>query len=201
MRRYEMRLALEHLSYADLRRSPATWALGCCPVFVTAGSCQPEIPLLVWREDGPFLQELLPGFALPPKAPVDTAGRSIPAFFLPAGIPCGLCLLLTAVSRYTCPPHGAAAGGHCCVCRPACECVQRLAQRGHLAAKRPPDPALAARLPSARHLRALPCSGPDGPAVAMAAAVRRTNLTLTFPGGVKCRVRSVKCSELPFLLF
>ena len=103
MRRYEMRLALEHLSYADLRRSPATWALGCCPVFVTAGSCQPEIPLLVWREDGPFLQELLPGFALPPKAPVDTAGRSIPAFFLPAGIPCGLCLLLTAVSRYTLP--------------------------------------------------------------------------------------------------
>ena len=34
-----------------------------------------------------------------------------------------------------------------------------------------------------------------------AAAVHRTNLTLTFPGGVKCRVRSVKCSELPFLLF
>lgn len=31
-----------------------------------------------------------------------------------------------------------------------------------------------------------------------AAAVHRTNLTLTFPGGVKCRVRSVKCSELPF---
>ena len=149
VRRYEMRLALEHLSYADLRRSPATWALGCCPVFVTAGSCQPEIPLLVWREDGPFLQELLPGFSLPPKAPVDTAGRSIPAFFLPA---CA---------------YGAAAGGHCCVCGPACECVQRLAQGGHLAAKRPPDPALAARLPSARHLRALPCSGPDGHAVAM----------------------------------
>lgn len=103
VRRYEMRLALEHLSYADLRRSPATWALGCCPVFVTAGSCQPESPLLVWREGSPFLQELLPGFALPPKAPVDTAGRSIPAFFLPAGIPCGLCLLLTAVSRYTLP--------------------------------------------------------------------------------------------------
>ena len=56
--RYEMRLALEHLSYADLRRSPATRALGCCPVFVTAGSCRPEIPLLVWREGSPFLQEL-----------------------------------------------------------------------------------------------------------------------------------------------
>ena len=64
-------------------------------------------------------------------------------------------------------PHGAAAGGHCCVCRPVGGCVQRLAQRGHLAAKRPPDPALAARLPSARHLRALPCSGPDGHAVAV----------------------------------
>ena len=168
VRRYEMRLALEHLSYADLRRSPATWALGCCPVFVTAGSCRPEIPLLVWREDGPFLQELLPGFALPPKAPVDTAGRSIPAFFLPAGIPCGLCLLLTAVSRYTLPAltvpllvvaavFAALLAGACC----------RLPQGGHLAAKRPPDPALAARLPSARHLRALPCSGPDGHAVAM----------------------------------
>ena len=34
-----------------------------------------------------------------------------------------------------------------------------------------------------------------------AAAVGRTDLTLTFPGGVKHKVRSVKCSELPFLLF
>lgn len=34
-----------------------------------------------------------------------------------------------------------------------------------------------------------------------AATVGRTDLTLTFPGGVKCKVRSVKCSELPFLLF
>ena len=168
VRRYEMRLALEHLSYADLRRSPATWALGCCPVFVTAGSCQPEIPLLVWREDGPFLQELLPGFALPPKAPVDTAGRSIPAFFSACRHP--LRAVPAADSGIPLHPacaYGAAAGGHCCVCRPAGGCVQRLAQRGHLAAKRPPDPALAARLPSARHLRALPCSGPDGHAVAM----------------------------------
>ena len=34
-----------------------------------------------------------------------------------------------------------------------------------------------------------------------AATVGRTDLTLTFPGGVKHKVRSVKCSELPFLLF
>lgn len=166
--RYEMRLALEHLSYADLRRSPATWALGCCPVFVTAGSCQPEIPFLVWREDGPFLQELLPGFVLPPKAPLDTAGRSIPAFFFACRHPLrAVPAADSGIPLHPARPHGAASGGHCCVCRPAGGCVQRLAQRGHLAAKRPPDPALAARLPSARHLRALPCSGPDGHAVAM----------------------------------
>lgn len=200
--RYEMRLALEHLSYADLRRSPATWALGCCPVFVTAGSCQPEIPLLVWREDGPFLQELLPGFALPPKAPVDTAGRSIPAFFLPAGIPCGLCLLLTAVSRYTpACAHGAASGGLRCVFRPVGGCVQRLAQRGHLAAKRPSDPALAARLPSARHLRALPCSGPDGHAVTMGSGggAHQSHPHLSGRGEVQGAQRKVQ--RTAFLLF
>ena len=85
VRRYEMRLALEHLSYADLRRSPATWALGCCPVFVTAGSCRPEIPLLVWREDGPFLQELLPGLSCRQKprwTPQAAASRRF--FCLPA---------------------------------------------------------------------------------------------------------------------
>ena len=85
--RYEMRLALEHLSYADLRRSPATWALGSCPVFVTAGSCQPEIPLLVWREDGPFLQELLPGFVLPPKAWRDTGDTAPPVRQCPPSVP------------------------------------------------------------------------------------------------------------------
>ena len=179
VRRYEMRLALEHLSYADLRRSPATWALGRCPVFVTAGSCQPEIPLLVWREDGPFLQELLPGFVLPPKAPVDTAGRSIPAYFLPAGIPCGLCLLLTAVSRYTLP----ALTVPLLVVTAVFAALLASAYNGWRKEGICPVPALTAM---------------QSP---WAAAVHRTNLTLTFPGGVKCRVRSVKCSELPFLLF
>lgn len=49
VRRYEMRLRLSQLNYADLRRSPATWALHYCPVFVSAGACRPELPLFVWR--------------------------------------------------------------------------------------------------------------------------------------------------------
>ena len=202
VRRYEMRLALEHLSYADLRRSPATWALGCCPVFVTAGSCQPEIPLLVWREDGPFLQELLPGFVLPPKAPVDTAGRSIPAFFLPAGIPCGLCLLLTAVSRYTLPaltvPLLVVSAVFAALLVGAYNGWRKEGiwlQNGRLTL----------RWQHGFHLHDICVLCPVPALTAMqspwAAAVHRTNLTLTFPGGVKCRVRSVKCSELPFLLF
>ena len=202
VRRYEMRLALEHLSYADLRRSPATWALGCCPVFVTAGSCRPEIPLLVWREDGPFLQELLPGFVLPPKAPVDTAGRSIPAFFLPAGIPCGLCLLLTAVSRYTLPaltvPLLVVTAVFAALLVGAYNGWRKEGiwlQNGRLTL----------RWQHGFHLHDICVLCPVPALTAMqspwAAAVHRTNLTLTFPGGVKCRVRSVKCSELPFLLF
>ena len=200
--RYEMRLALEHLSYADLRRSPATRALGCCPVFVTAGSCRPEIPLLVWREDSPFLQELLPGFTLPPKAPVDTAGRSIPAYFLPAGIPCGLCLLLTAVSRYTLPaltvPLLVVTAVFAALLAGAAVGYRREGiwlQDGHLTLRRQ----------RGFHLHEI-CALCPAPALTAlrspwAAAVGRTDLTLTFPGGVKCKVRSVKCSELPFLLF
>ena len=97
LHKYEMRVQLRHLSYADVRRSPATWALHYSPVYLTASRCQPEIPLLVWREDGGFLQELLPEFVLPPDEPMNTAGRSIPAFFLYSGIPCGLCLLLSLI--------------------------------------------------------------------------------------------------------
>lgn len=65
LHRYEMRLCRAHLNYADLRRSPVTRALHYCPVFVTAGSCAPELPLFVWKEGTPLLQELLPGVALP----------------------------------------------------------------------------------------------------------------------------------------
>lgn len=94
---YEMRLRRSELSCADLRRSPATGLLRFCPVYVTAGCCQPEMPLFVWREGSPLLHELFPDHLLPPDDPVDTDHRSL-IFFLPAGIPCGLCLILCIVS-------------------------------------------------------------------------------------------------------
>ena len=89
LHRYEMRLCRAHLNYADLRRSPVTRALHYCPVFVTAGSCAPELPLFVWKEGTPLLQELLPGVALPPDTAPDITRRS-KIYFLPAGLPLGL---------------------------------------------------------------------------------------------------------------
>lgn len=200
LHRYEMRFALEHLSYADLRRSPATEALGYCPVFLAAGSCQPEIPLLVWRKDTPFLQELLPGFSLPPELPADTQQRSIPAFFLPAGIPCGLFALLTAVSRYTLPA----------LTLPLLVLTAFFAflLAGALVGYRQEgvwlqDGRLTLCFQQGLHLHCV-CVLCPSPALTTfqspwAAAVRRTDLTLTFPGKIRLKVRSVRCCDIPYM--
>ena len=196
---YEMRVQLRHLSYADVRRSPATWALHYSPVFLTASRCQPEIPLLVWPENGPFLQEMLPGFVLPPDTPADTRDRSR-IFFLPAGIPCGLCLLLTVVSRYTLPgltvpllvlTAGFAALLVCAFAGRRREGVWL--QEGHITL----------RIQRGFHMHNICVFCPDAALTALqspwAAAVNRTNLTLTFPGKLRLKVRSVRCSELNFM--
>ena len=200
VRRYEMRFARAHLSYAEVRRSPATWALHYSPVFVAAASCRPEVPLLVWREGSPLLQEILPGLCLPPQAAVETKGRSIPAFFLPAGIPCGLCLLLTAVSRYTLPALtvpllvvtlafaallvGAWAGYRK-------EGVWQ--QNGQLTLRRQ----------HGFHLHDICVLCPAACLTVLqspwAAAAHRANLTLAFPGKVRLKVRSVRCRDLSFM--
>ncbi len=99
-----MRLRLCQLNYADLRRSPATWALHYCPVFVSAGACRPELPLFVWRGRAPAAAGAAAEMAqLPPDTRTDTTDRSM-VFFLPAGIPLALLSdgYLTAVSRTTC---------------------------------------------------------------------------------------------------
>ena len=196
---YEMRVQLRHLSYADVRRSPATRALHYSPVFLTASRCQPEIPLLVWPENGPFLQEMLPGFVLPPDTPADTRDRSR-IFFLPAGIPCGLCLLLTVVSRYTLPgltvPLLVLTAGFAALL--VCAFAGRRREgvwlrEGHITL----------RIQCGFHMHNICVFCPDAALTALqspwAAAVNRTNLTLTFPGKLRLKVRSVRCSELNFM--
>ena len=196
---YEMRVQLRHLSYADVRRSPATWALHYSPVFLTASRCQPEIPLLVWPENGPFLQEMLPGFVPPPDTPADTRNRSR-IFFLPAGIPCGLCLLLTVASRYTLPgltvPLLVLTAGFAALLGAAFAGYRREGvwlREGHLTL----------RIQRGFHMHNICVFCPDTALTALqspwAAAVHRTNLTLTFPGKLRLKVRSVRCSELNFM--
>ena len=199
LRHYEMRVCRAQLNYADVRRSPATWALHYSPVFVTAGACQPELPLFVWKEGSPLLQELLPGIELPPEISADTAGRSL-VFFLPAGIPLALCLLLTAVSRTTLPaltlplliPTGlfaallvaAGVGWHK-------EGVWQ--QNGRLTLCRQ----------HWFHLHCLCVFHPDtGFSVLQspwAVTAQRANLTLVFPGKKQYKVRSVPLAALAFL--
>ena len=65
LHRYEMRLCRAHLNYADLRRSPVTRALHYCPVFVTAGSCAPDLffaallaaAFVGYRREGAWMQD------------------------------------------------------------------------------------------------------------------------------------------------
>lgn len=199
LRHYEMRVCRAQLNYADVRRSPATWALHYSPVFVTAGACQPELPLFVWKEGSPLLAELLPGIVLPPRVAADTTKRSL-VFFLPAGLAFGLCLLLTAVSYTTLPaltlpllvPTGlfaallaaAAVGWHR-------EGVWQ--QDGHLTLCRQ----------HRFHLHNVCVFHPDtGCSVFQspwAVAAQRANLTLVFPGKSRCKVRSVPLADLAFL--
>ena len=162
VRRYELRIRLRHLSFADVRRSPATWALHYSPVYVTASRCQPEVPLLVWREDGPFLQELLPdragGHGRPQHPGVFSACRH-PLRAVPAAD--------GSVPLHPARAHRAAAGAdrHCR--RVPAGRMGGLPPRGRVAEGRAHPSAHPARLPSAQHLCLLPDARPDGPAVAL----------------------------------
>ena len=148
----------------------------------------------------PLLRELLPEMAqLPPDTRADTTDRSV-VFFLPAGIPLALCLLLTAVSRTTLPaltlplliPTGvfaallgaAAVGWHR-------EGVWQ--QQGQLLLCRQ----------HRFHLHQLCVFHPDTGFTALqspwAVTVQRANLTLVFPGKEKVTVRSVPLAALDFL--
>ena len=155
LHRYEMRLCRAHLNYADLRRSPVTRALHYCPVFVTAGSCAPELPLFVWEEGTPLLQELLPGVAPPQQDLFPARGASAGAVPAADG----------SVPHHAADPHPAAAGAGPVLCRSAGGGLCGLPPGGRMDAGRSPDPAAAEGVPPA--LRLCPASGPvpDGTAV------------------------------------
>ena len=190
--RFECRVRSAQISYADVRVSPAARVLKRWPVFVTAGCCTPELPLFVYRSGGEALfRELLPEFRMPPDLLARTEQRSL-IFFAPAGIPFALCLLLTLVSATVLPQltvtlliptlffgallAGAAAGY----------------RREGLWLR---EGRMTLRRQQGSYLHCICVFHPDVCLTAAqspwAASVGRTNLTLTFPGWVKLKVRSV----------
>ena len=190
--RFECRVRSAQISYADVRVSPAARVLKRWPVFVTAGCCTPELPLFVYRSGGEALfRELLPEFRMPPDLLARTEQRSL-IFFAPAGIPFALCLLLTLVSATVLPQltvtlliptlffgallAGAAAGY----------------RREGLWLR---EGRMTLRRQQGLYLHCICVFHPDVCLTAAqspwAASVGRTNLTLTFPGWVKLKVRSV----------
>ena len=101
--RFECRVKSDQISFADVRLSPFARLMRCWPVFVTAGSCSPELPLFVYRSgEEALFRELLPEFRMPPDLLARTEQRSL-IFFAPAGAPFVLCALLTLISRSTLP--------------------------------------------------------------------------------------------------
>lgn len=200
--RFECRVKSAQISYADVRISPFARLLRRWPVFVTAGSCSPELPLFVYRSgEEALFRELLPEFRMPPDLLARTEQRSL-IFLAPAGIPFALCALLTLLSRYTLPALTLTllfptvffgcllAGGFMGYRREGVwlreGCLTLRRQRGiylHSICVFHPDICLTAQ---------------QSP---WAANVDRTNLTVAFPGQVRLTVRSIpwrdarKCFE------
>ena len=192
LQKFECRVRSSEISFADVRFSPAARLLKRWPVFVTAGCCSPELPLFVYRSgEEEMFRELLPEFRMPPDLLARTEQRSL-IFFAPAGIPFALCLLLTLVSATVLPQltvtlliptlffgallAGAAAG------------YRREGLwlwEGRMTLRRQ----------QGLYLHCICVFHPDVCLTAAqspwAASVGRTNLTLTFPGWVKLKVRSV----------
>lgn len=189
---FECRVRTSEISFADVRISPAARLMKRWPVFVTAGGCSPELPLFVYRSgEEALFRELLPEFRMPPDLLARTEQRSL-IFFAPAGIPFALCLLLTLVSATVLPQltvtlliptlffgallAGAAAGY----------------RREGLWLR---EGRMTLRRQQGLYLHCICVFHPDICLTAAqspwAASVGRTNLTLTFPGWVKLKVRSV----------
>ncbi len=194
--RFECRVRSAQISYADVRVSPAARVLKRWPVFVTAGCCTPELPLFVYRSGGEALfRELLPEFQMPPDVRADTTQRSL-IFFAPAGIPFALCALLSLVSVTVLPAMTVT------LLVPTvfffvllCGAVMGYTREGIWLR----EGKVTLRRQEGVYLHCICVFHPDlclmGFQSPWAANVRRTNLTLIFPGQVRLKVRSIPLAE------
>ena len=161
--RFEYRVKIAQISYADVRVSPAARLLRQWPVFVTAGCCSPELPLFVYRSGGEALfRELLPEFQMPPDLEADTRKRSL-IFFAPWAVPAadaGVLHRAAGLDGDAAVPHGLF------LCDAAGRAIG-LPPRGGLAAGRQGDAAAAGGHLPALHLRLPPRPLPAGPAIAL----------------------------------
>lgn len=194
--RFECRVRSAQISYADVRVSPAARVLKRWPVFVTAGCCTPELPLFVYRSGGEVLfRELLPEFQMPPDVRADTTQRSL-IFFAPVGIPFALCALLSLVSVTVLPAMTVT------LLVPTvfffvllCGAVMGYTREGIWLR----EGKVTLRRQEGVYLHCICVFHPDlclmGFQSPWAANVRRTNLTLIFPGQVRLKVRSIPLAE------
>ena len=194
--RFECRVRSAQISYADVRVSPAARVLKRWPVFVTAGCCTPELPLFVYRSGGEALfRELLPEFQMPPDVRADTTQRSL-IFFAPVGIPFALCALLSLVSVTVLPAMTVT------LLVPTvfffvllCGAVMGYTREGIWLR----EGKVTLRRQEGVYLHCICVFHPDlclmGFQSPWAANVRRTNLTLIFPGQVRLKVRSIPLAE------
>ena len=189
---FECRVRTSEISFADVRMSPAARLMKRWPVFVTAGCCSPELPLFVYRSgEEALFRELLPEFRMPPDLLARTEQRSL-IFFAPAGVPFALCGLLTLVSATVLPSltvtlliptlfFGVLLAG----------AVTGYRREGIWLR----EGRMTLRRQKGLYLHCICVFHPDVCLSALqspwAANVIRTNLTLTFPGWVKLKVRSV----------
>lgn len=192
LQKFECRVRSSEISFADVRFSPAARLLKRWPVFVTAGCCSPELPLFVYRSgEEEMFRELLPDFRMPPEILADTRKRSL-LFFAPAGVPFALCLLLVLVSRYTLPALTLS------LMIPTLVLFLLLLggwmgyrqegiwpQEGHLTLKRQSGLYLHCICVFHSNLCLTAVQSP------WALAAERLSLTLTLPGSVKLKVRSI----------
>lgn len=166
--RFECRVKSDQISFADVRLSPFARLMRRWPVFVTAGSCSPELPLFVLPFRG--------GSALPGASAriSDAAGPSGPDRTAQSHLFCSrrstLCPLRPAhphLPLHPARPDRDPAVPHPFLCGGAGGRRDGLPAGGGLAAGGASDPAAAAGHLSAQHLRLPSGHLPDGPAVAL----------------------------------